>query len=531
MNRSVWLCLPALMSAGPLYSQTDYAAPIMAGISNHGRNPGDPYVTAGDRAYLIGTQNGEFPDLGEHVPGEMGGLWVHPVKVIDGFWVTVTDVATKQEIALTRSAEFINYPYGNRFRYGSSGDSLGIERFQFSPDGHPGVVVQYSFKNPTTRARRLQVDLTVKTDLSPVWYSDRIGIKDAPDTVAWQAAGKRFVARDREHSWFAVWGAAGSDDGAPLAGPKAPSTKGPGVTAASRYAVSIGPRSTASLTFVFAGSATNKSEAIRAYRHIVANHPDLLKMKQRRYASVIERARVKIPDSKLQEVYSWVRVNMEWLVRDVPGMGRGLGAGLMEYPWWFGTESYSLQALTATGDFELVKQTLRLMNNASRKANGNGRIVHEVTTNGAVSNPGNSQETAQFIMTVGKLVDWTGDVAFAREMYPAMRRGLDWLLTEMDPDHNLFPGGYGIMEVLGLNAELIDVSVYTQQALQATAKIAGVLGESRAAERYGRLASQLQARINQQFWVEEEGSYGDFYGTRARPKGPSSRSGSRAMTG
>ena len=89
MNRFVWLCLPALMSAGPLYSPTDYAAPVMAGISNHGRNPGDPYVTAGDRAYLIGTQDGKFPDLGEHVPGEMGGLWVHPVKVIDGFWVTV----------------------------------------------------------------------------------------------------------------------------------------------------------------------------------------------------------------------------------------------------------------------------------------------------------------------------------------------------------------------------------------------------------------------------------------------------------
>ena len=38
------------------------------------------------------------------------------------------------------------------------------------------------------------------------------------------------------------------------------------------------------------------------------------------------------------------------------------------------------------------------------KANGNGRIVHEVTTNGGVSNPGNTQETAQFILTVGKVV-------------------------------------------------------------------------------------------------------------------------------
>ena len=50
----------------------DYVAAILAGISNHGRNKQQPYVTAGDRTYLIGTQDGEFPDLGVHVPGERG---------------------------------------------------------------------------------------------------------------------------------------------------------------------------------------------------------------------------------------------------------------------------------------------------------------------------------------------------------------------------------------------------------------------------------------------------------------------------
>jgi glycogen debranching enzyme len=211
-----------------------------------------------------------------------------------------------------------------------------------------------------------------------------------------------------------------------------------------------------------------------------------------------------------------VRVNMEWLVRDVPGIGRGLGGGLMEYPWWFGTETYSLQALTATGDFDLAKQDLRLLKHQSMKTNGNGRIVHEVTTNGAVSNPGNTQETAQFILTVGKVFDWTGDLAFAREMYPAMKMGINWLLTDMDQNKDLFPEGYGIMEVSGLNAELIDVAVYTQQALKATAHLAGILGEPDAAERYQRLASQLEARINQRFWSEEEGSYTDFYGSRTQ---------------
>jgi glycogen debranching enzyme len=86
----------------------------------------------------------------------------------------------------------------------------------------------------------------------------------------------------------------------------------------------------------------------------------------------------------------------------------------------------------------------------------------------------------------------------------------------MDQNHDLFPEGYGIMEVYGLNAELIDVAVYTQQALKATAHIAGILNEPDSAARYERLASQLATRINERFWVESEGSYADFYGTKAQ---------------
>jgi glycogen debranching enzyme len=509
----------ALANPHVLPAQGDYAAPILAGISNHGLHQSRPYVTAGDRAYLIGTQDGNFPDMGDHVPGEMGGLWLHPIKLIDGFRAEVRDLATDRDTTLSESTEFVNYPYGNRFRYGAVVDSLEVERFQFSPDDQPGLIVQYTFKNASDRERRLRFQFSVKTDLRPVWFSEHLGLKDARDTVAWSTTNSLFIARDTDHRWFCVWGAATPAGAQPVTHPAPISSSGMGATAASGYIVSVGPRSSSTLTFVIAGSATDESGAVKAYTYLARHHASLLETKEAHYASIIDRARVRIPDPALQEVYNWVRINTEWLVRDVPGIGRGLGAGLMEYPWWFGTETYSLQALTATGDFELAKQTLRLLRDQSIKANGNGRIVHEITTNGAVSNPGNTQETAQFILTVGKVVEWTGDLAFAREMYPAMKMGLHWLLTDMDRNKDLFPEGYGIMEVSGLNAELIDVAVYTQQALTATARVADILGERNAAERYRHLASQLETRINQRFWVEEEGSYADFYGTRSQAIG------------
>jgi glycogen debranching enzyme len=100
-----------------------------------------------------------------------------------------------------------------------------------------------------------------------------------------------------------------------------------------------------------------------------------------------------------------------------------------------------------------------------------------------------------------------------------MKQGLRWLLTDMDPDHNLFPGGYGITEIYGLNAELIDVAVYTQQALLATAEVGRLLGDGKSARRYERLADELRRRINERLWLADEGSYADFYGTRDQAVG------------
>ncbi len=508
------LCLAANAAAMPV--QGDSAISVMAGRSSEGRTGDKPYVTAGTRAYLIGTQDGNFPDQGEHLSGEMGGAWLHPIKLIDGFVATVSEPASGRESALSTASDFTTYPYGNRFAYGPVLDSLEIERFQFSPDGREGFVIQYQLRNAAARPRTLTFQLAVKTDLRPVWFSEQLGITDAPDSVAWNASSRVFLARDTGHPWFCVWGAAGVA-GQPVAHPPPIETRGSGRTAASRYTISVTPRGTYTLTFAFAGSASSRSAAVESYRALTRDHASLLVAQKAHYEALLRRARVTLPDRRLQEAYDWVKVNSRWLVREVPGIGRGITGGLMEYPWWFGTDAgYTLQAMAATGNVDVARETLRLLLKYSRKTNGNGRIIHEVTTNGGVVNPGNTQETAQFIMAVGTVFDWTGDLAFAREMYPAMKQGLRWLLTDMDQNRDRFPEGYGIMEVSGLNAELIDVAVYTQQALGATARIARVLGEPDTAARYEEQAEDLQVRINQRFWAEDDGSYGDFYGTRAQ---------------
>jgi hypothetical protein len=120
----------------PSPATNDYAVHILAGISNQGRTKQQPYVTAGDRTYLIGTQDGNFPDMGRHIPGEMGGLWLPPIELIDGFQGRIAEVGTDKEIPLSEGVEMVAYPYGNRFRYGQVLDDMDIDRFQFSTTFH-----------------------------------------------------------------------------------------------------------------------------------------------------------------------------------------------------------------------------------------------------------------------------------------------------------------------------------------------------------------------------------------------------------
>jgi len=495
----------------------DYAAPILSGISNQGRTGHEPYVTAGDRTYLIGTQDGNFPDMGHHIPGEMGGLWLPPIKLIDSFQAEITDIGTGKAISLAASREMVTYPYGSLFKYGTVLPELDVDRFQFSPDHQQGLIVEYRFRNSSNRTQRVRIQLSVKTDLRPGWNSDRLGIRDGQDVVEWRPDKDIFIAKDADNPWFCVWGALLPPASTQRIEHPAPiHTNGRGVTAASSYTVMVGPHALSSLTIVFSGSPTSETDAVATYDRLAKEHVSLLANKVALYRALVDRARINIPDRRLQEVYDWSRIDVAWLLRDVPGVGRGISGGFMEYPWWFGTETYTLQALTATGDFEPVENTLRLLRDESYKANGNGRIAHEITPDGQVTNPGNTQETAQFIMTVGKVFEWTGDRHFAREMYPEVKRGIDWLMGRMDRNGDLFPEGYGIMEVLGLNSELIDVAVYTQQALEAAAHLAEVLHDKSGEERYGRLAAELKVRINQRFWIERDGTYGDIYGSRSQ---------------
>jgi hypothetical protein len=91
-------------------------------------------VAAGDRAYVVGVQDGTFQPIGWHITGTMGGVWSHPIKLLESYSVWSGGSALPAAQQFTSGPGFVqlNFPTTN---------GLQITRTEFAPDGLPVVLV------------------------------------------------------------------------------------------------------------------------------------------------------------------------------------------------------------------------------------------------------------------------------------------------------------------------------------------------------------------------------------------------------
>ena len=452
-----------------------------------------PYVTAGDRLYVVGHQNGTFPDHGWHVAGEMGGVWDHPIKLLDGFEIAIETGG--QVWNLDNASKFTNYPTGNVLSFNNELLGLEVERLQFVPDQTEGVIIELMIRNKGASAASMGLSFKPIVDLSPVWITERLGIEDGEDQLVWDQNGY-FIANDQDNPWYAVMGS--------------------GIIAEHtantiEHSLTINPGQSKTVQFFIAGSYESKEKAVASYQKLKTNPSKSLQDKIDRYESLDKSAQINIPSEELQKMYEWTKYNTDWLIRDVDTIGRGLSAGMADYPWWFGADNcYSMQGLLATGQHEEVYATIDLIAKLSLQENGNsGQIIHEASTNGVVFNPGNLNETPHFVFLLWEVYQWTGNKSFLEKHYALAKNGMNWIL-EQDHDGNMYADGPGMMEIPGLHTEMVDVAVYTQQGAAALAKMASVIGDSATYDKYARISSNLKDKINSEWWSEEANSFADF---------------------
>lgn len=468
-----------------------------------------PYVTAGNRVYMVGHQDGSFPDLGWHIKGEMGGIWNHPIKLMDGFDIQISDGL--DTFTLDKASKFTNYPFTNKHTFYWKEKNIEIERWKYVPDNQQGIVIQLIIKNLGDE-RKIKLNFTGKSDLRPTWLGERTNMIDGKDQGIYDNERQLWKIKDNLNNWHTIFGATLKSRQSPQA--KETPTQNNTSSNSLEHTILLSVEKTYTINYIIASSYTSEEDALHTYDAIKNNINSYFISKRNRYKKLEEHSKLTIPDKKIQEAFEWLKYNCDWLVRTVPEIGSGIGAGIPDYPWWFGVDSeYALKGYMAIGQSEAVYNTIRLLDSLSNSTNGNGRIVHEVSTNGAVFNKGNVNETPQFASLIWEIYQWNGDKEFLKTYFPTIKKGLNWLMTEKDANKNLFPDGYGMMEIHGLDSEMIDVAAYTQRAFDDASKMATELGNSELSKQYKEKANLIKEKINSDFWSEEFNSYADFIGT------------------
>ena len=464
------------------------------------------YVTAGNNLYSIGNQYGDFPPAGFHVPGEMSGIWQHPIKLLDGFTLSIQDGA--KSIVLDKCDSFITYPLATQFKYDGA-DDLEIVRTDFVPDSLPVLAVEYQVRNKTNQPKEILLSLTADTDLSPVWLGERSGMTDTRDQYTGLIHNTVF-AKDSLKNWFV--GVTSDQDSLSIDDLGNSPVQGQGISVKlNTPRLNLAANEVRNIRFFISGSMKNETEIQENLRVAKENLKDLYEQKRLRYEEIDRTAAITIPDTLLMTAYQWGKYNSDWLVRDVPGLGNAMSAGLPDYPWFFSNDqSITFKALVGTRDPGLFYNSMKMIKEVSDKFNNNtGRIVHEFSTNGAVYDKGRMEESQEFIIATWEIFKWTGNIDFLRTYY---EHGIKvWeFLQEHDTNHNLYVEGPGGVEIKGLNDEMLDVAVHTQTFLDVMSQAAAVLNEPDLSKDFASKAEQLKEKINEDWWSPSEKRFADF---------------------
>ena len=547
------LGLLAVPAQGATTAVTDPALARSPELSETSRLGERRTVVTGDQAWVLGTADGRFPAAGFHTRGEMGGFWLPDLKLLDGLWFGLNGDWIG---AGTRTSTGWGYVRTDL----PTTNGVAASRTDVVPDGVSGALVGLTLRANRTRTVTLRADAHSELMGSYPWGETNPSQTEVnlPDSAA--VRGRTLQFRDRgtptssngeAHDWAAVVGSAlqptaaetgedhrGPQDPAvicPASGPDAPTQPprcddteyGEGAGGQLTYRLRLRAGEARTVWFGVGGSTEGVSDARAELRTLLRDPVGALQAKVAERVRLDRRTTVDLPgDPQLAASVRWSKQMLaasEQRVSDpqlrivnagkdypepvgsVDSM-RWLGAGWPDYTWLFGTDGeYTAFAAVAAGQFAPIKAHLRALRDVSEIVNeGSGKIVHEVTPDGAVyfganADPGNTDETAKYPSAVNLVWKWSGDRAFLRDLYPASVAAMRYVAS-LDEDSDGWPEGLGNVERPGMGEEKLDNAVYTIRGYADLAELARARGDGKTRRWAVQQAQTLLEKFEQTWW-------------------------------
>jgi hypothetical protein len=332
------LALPSIAAAAPELSTSD-------------RLQDRRYMTAGERAYVMGFEDGNFYAQGWHITGEMGGVWSQPLKLVDGVWFGVDGEWIGGAKRFTSGWGY------TRMRFARRGD-LSLSRTDFAPDGRRGALFGLHIRNRGA-ARTVSVEVDVHSELMYhypwTWTKPGAGEYNLADTGDFDAAAGALTFRDQGTSHVAAgphdWAAMVASTRRPSGGESGPGHFGPqgeggveicqdqdvpdekkakfcddgpfgkGAGGQLRYSVRVAAGRTRTLWIAVAGSESGPAGARAELAKLLDDPGRTLARKIARRERLARWTQLSLPaDPQLAEAVDWGKQNL----RDATQSARGL---------------------------------------------------------------------------------------------------------------------------------------------------------------------------------------------------------------
>src|SRR6516164_4248888 len=237
------------------------------------------YVAAGDRAYIVGVQNGSLvPDvslnpngIGWHITGQMGGVWAHPIKLLHQIQLFLNGSL------LPAATKFVSGEGYVRLELPPT-DGLELSETQFAPDGLPVVLVGLQLRNSNPRVASFTLAIEADSELISAYPwsgADPTSEKthNLTDEVIFDSTtGALQFTQPAQPTWYALVSAAldprDRETGFQLIGHTPPPLPAPskyynGVTGTLTFQVNLKGKRSTTVWFAIAGSNVGKGEASR----------------------------------------------------------------------------------------------------------------------------------------------------------------------------------------------------------------------------------------------------------------------------
>ena len=459
----------------------------------------DRYMEAsGRRAALLGREDGSFE------------AWVYPLKVLHDFRLSFGTPDYADPIPAVNLASSVDVrPESSTVRFAHAAFTVDMTWVVPLDDGGAVVLLDVSTSQP------LQVVVKFRPDLKPMWPAALGG-----QYSYWDAEAKAYVLGEASGKHAALIGSPlGLDP------PEQPAHNLPDAPSQFTIAITPGTAARGLVPIVIAASVEGLKGAKAAYDRILASTGAIYRESASHYGRLRdEMTSLDSPDDRLDLAFEWGKVALDKGFVCNPHLGCGLIAGLgpsgtSERPgfgWYFGGDAFiNSWAMTAYGDFGTVSQSLEFLRERQRT---DGKMMHELSQGAGYLKwfeefpygYYHADTTPLYVIAVRDYVRASGDLAFAKNFWPSIRKAYDYCASTDEDGDGLMDNtraGLAAVETGTLRRRDVQTDVFLAaawtEAAFAAAELAAAAGDSFEATARAA-AAKARESLNRRF-LDDEG--------------------------